>query len=200
MFEGAAAGFSFIYIILGLVTCFWGYRIFRIVLGIVGFITGAYIAGYLTSRFTGGLGIMTLIAGLAGGLILGSVFVTLYMAGVFILGATAGWLFGFILTNAADRSLHIILFIILALSGGILAVLFQRMIVIVSTAMIGAWYMVAGGFALMGSGYTPMAMFEEPGSLIVFADGPGLVILICWFALALSGVFFQYRYGNRSRE
>jgi hypothetical protein len=193
-------GFAFIYIIFGLLACFWGYRMFKAVLGLIGFILGAYIVGGLTASFMGGMGIVPLIAGVAGGLIFGSLFVGLYYMGVFVLGAAAGWLFGVMITSMAGNSLHILLFIILALVGGILAVTFQKTIITVATSFLGAWYLVAGSFFFMGSGYTPMITFVDPAGLSMAGDGPGIVILICWLTLSVSGMIFQFKYSKNNND
>lgn len=196
---GMENGYAFFFILFGLIACFWGYRIFKIVLGIIGFILGAYFVGGFAASYTGGVGIVALIAGLAGGLIGGSVFVTLYFIGIFFLGAIGGWVFGVMLTSTAGSGMHIILFIMLALGGGILAIFFQKLVIIVSTSLIGAWYMVAGAFTLMGSEFTPMVMFGYPSRFASFAEGPGIVMLMCWIALGVSGIVFQYRY-SASRD
>ena len=200
MHAGIAHGFSFIYILFGLLACFWGYRIFKVVLGMAGFIIGAYLLGSFTSAYMGGFGVVALIAGFAGGLIGGALFVTLYYFGVFVLGASAGWLFGVLITSAAGNTMHVLLFVILALIGGILAVMFQRLIITVSTAMLGAWYMVAGAFTFLGSEYTPVKMFSDPDSMTDISDGPGLVLLLSWLALSVSGMIFQYRYGPKKEK
>ncbi|MCK4537352.1 MAG: TMEM198/TM7SF3 family protein [Candidatus Krumholzibacteria bacterium] len=193
-------GFAFIYIMFGLLACFWGYRMFKAVLGLIGFILGAYLVGGLTASFMGGMGLVPLIAGVAGGLICGSLFVGLYFMGIFVLGAAAGWLFGVLITSMASNSLHILLFIILALVGGILAVTFQKTIIVVATAILGSWYLVAGSFFFMGSGYTPMITFRDPAGLSMSGDGPGIVIIACWLALAVSGMIFQFKYSKNSDD
>lgn len=200
MFPAAENGFSFFYMIFGLIACFWGYRLFKGVLGIAGFILGAYFGWTLTASYMGGSGVVPVIAGFAGGLIGGAVFVSLYFTGVFVLGAVAGWLLGVMLTSASGNTMHILLFSILALAGGILAVLFQRTIIIFATAITGAWYLTAGSFYLMGSGYTPMVMFKKPGNIVVFSGDSGMVILVCWAALSFAGIVFQYRFNRRCKK
>ncbi len=183
-----------------MVACFWGYRIFKAVIGITGFILGAWLAAGIAAQYMGGMGIVPVIAGIAGGLIGGSLFVTLYYFGIFVLGACAGWLFGVIITGIAGSGLNIVLFAVLAVVGGILALLFQRMIITISTAAVGAWYMTAGAFFLLGNGYDPAAMFRIRGNVIIPGNEPGLVIVITWFALTMAGAFFQLKRGRGRRE
>ena len=196
----AENGFAFFYVIFGLITCFWGYRLFRGVLGVTGFMLGAYLGWSLAASFTGGGGVLPLIAGIAGGLIGSALFVSLYFAGVFVLGAVAGWLVGVMLTSLSGNTMHVLLFGLLALTGAVTAVVFQRSIITVATAVLGAWYLVAGSFFLAGSGYSPMVMFRRPGDIVVFTGGAGMVILICWSALAFSGLSFQFLSSRRRRK
>ncbi len=195
---GAENIFSIIYIAGGIISCFWGYRLFRVLLGVIGFVLGAYIAASLTAGFVGGLGIAAIVAGLAGGLLLGSLFVTMYLIGVFILGALGGWVFGLAITGAAGHGMHVLLFVLLAVIGGVLTIFFQKLIIISSTALAGAWYAVAGAFYILGNSYTPSQAIRDPGVLAGRTEGAGLVVLLCWLALGISGIIFQYR--NRAGD
>src|SRR5262249_27044624 len=81
---------AFLMIIAGLLTCFWGYRILKVSLGIIGFITGAFggwqIGLSLANSSTG----IALGCALLGGLIGIVLCVWIYFFGVFLLGAAAG--------------------------------------------------------------------------------------------------------------
>lgn len=200
MHSGLENGFSFFYILSGMAACFWGYRIFKAVIGIAGFILGAWLAVGIAVHYMGGMGIVPVIAGVAGGLIGMSLFVTMYYLGIFVLGACAGWLFGVIITGIAGSGLNIVLFAILAVVGGLMALLFQRLIIILSTAAVGAWYMTAGGFFLLGNGSDPGSMFRVRGNVIIPGSETGSVIMITWFAIAAAGAIYQFSRGRRSRE
>ncbi|MBN2070568.1 MAG: DUF4203 domain-containing protein [Candidatus Krumholzibacteriota bacterium] len=200
MNTGALNGYAVISVLFGAVSCFWGYRAFRAVLGIIGFITGAWLAGGVTATFTGGIGIVALIAGVAGGLIVGSIFVTLYYMGIFIVGAAAGWLSCVMMASMAGNGMNIILFIILAAAGGILAVSFQRFVLTVSTAVIGAWYIVTGILLFFRSALASVVVFRVPGQVVLPDIGSRLIVLLSWFFLALSGVVFQYRFSGQKRS
>ena len=69
----------------GVLNCFFGYKIFKIVLGIVGFITGGLAAAGVAMAATKEPGIAVL-AGLVGGAIGAVLMVALYFLGVFVLG------------------------------------------------------------------------------------------------------------------
>src|SRR5918999_1231831 len=71
----------------GALACFAGYRLFRIVLGIYGFILGAMIASSIVGvTNTLGMVLAALLGGLAGAL----VFVFAYFVGIAIVGAGLG--------------------------------------------------------------------------------------------------------------
>ena len=186
-------------ILFGVISCFWGYRAFKAVLGITGFIVGAWIAGGIAATFTGGVGVIAVIAAVAGGLITGSIFVTLYYVGVFVVGASAGWIVGAMITSAAGNPVHIIVFVILALLGGILAVSFQRHILIIATSLIGSWYVVAGSLVLLGSELADTMIFTVPGDIVIVRGGGQIVVLASWLLLAISGIVFQYGFGREKK-
>jgi hypothetical protein len=85
-----------VFLIGGLLACFAGYRLFRVVLGIYGFMLGAAIT---TSMMGGGSNTLALVAGaIVGGLVGALLFVAAYFVGVGLVGGllsalaiTAGW-------------------------------------------------------------------------------------------------------------
>ena len=202
MCAGFLSSFAFlaVSVLVGLLCCFWGYRSFKIVLGIVGFAAGAYLGAIVAAHYTGGFGVIAVIAGVIGGLIGGSLVVTVYYAGVFILGALGGWVIYTMITGAAGYGPHTVLLILLALLGGILALFFQKFIIIVSTAFIGSWLIVSSGFSLLGSGLGPLDLFYCPERLLRPVGGLNTIIVICWVALGIAGSIFQFRFYECSRS
>ena len=87
---------------LCVVYCFFGYRIFKIVLGILGFISGASVAARIALDVFGGGQVVAILAGLVGGII-GAILVgVFYFIGIFLLGAWLGSLLGILLTGGGD--------------------------------------------------------------------------------------------------
>src|SRR5258708_38919800 len=71
----------------GVISCFAGYRVFRLVLGIYGFILGALLASGATgTEHTTGMIAAALVGGVVGALIL----IAAYFVGVALLGAGSG--------------------------------------------------------------------------------------------------------------
>ena len=198
MYAGFLSSYAFlaVSILIGMLCCFWGYRAFKIVLGIVGFAAGAYFGAIIAAHFTGGFGAIAIIAGVIGGLIGGSLIVAVYYLGVFVLGALGGWVIYTMITGAVGYGPHIVLLILLALLGGILALFFQKFIIIVSTAFFGSWLIVSGGFSLLGSGFGPLDLFYYPERLLRPVGGLNTIIVICWVALGIAGSIFQFRFSE----
>jgi len=192
---------SFLFMILtvlfGILSCFWGYRAFKVVLGIVGFAVGAYLGAGAGVYFTGGFGVVAVITGLIGGLIGAALVSVVYYAGIFVLGALGGWVIYTMIAGAAGYGPHIILLIVLALLGGILALFFQKFLIIISTAFIGSWCIVSGGFSLLGSDFGPFDIFCVPARLLRPVGGFNTIVVICWVALGILGAIFQFRFSDR---
>ena len=66
MFESQQA-FAIFSIIVGVIVCFWGYRLFKVVLGIAGFIAGAALFYHFGAQYTERMIVLVILA-LFGGL------------------------------------------------------------------------------------------------------------------------------------
>lgn len=122
-----------------IVNCYFGYRIFRIMLAIQGFLTGAAVGaliGILTGDSAGIIVIIALLIGAIGGLI--SWF--LYKVGVFFYCLTYGFLVGLILLLLIGTPMNAVLTggFIIALIAAILGVIFAKHIIIFVTAISSA--------------------------------------------------------------
>ncbi len=131
----------------GLLSCFAGYRVFRIVLGIYGFILGALLA----SSFPGvdqtwAMVIAALVGGLVGALIL----IAAYFVGVALIGAGTGALLANVIWASLGREPHVLVVILLSIAGALAALALQRYVIIVATAFGGAQTAVVGAAALLG--------------------------------------------------
>jgi hypothetical protein len=140
---------AIILLIGGLLACFAGYRIFRVVLGIYGFILGALFA----SNVIGGeqSTAMMLAAAIGGGLVGALLLIAAYFVGVALIGAGLGAGAANLLWAAAGREPHIIAVIVLAIVGALVALKLQRYVIVLATAFGGAQTVVVGAAALMGN-------------------------------------------------
>jgi hypothetical protein len=131
----------------GTVACFFGYRMFRLVLAIFGFIFGAFAASSLLAPSdTTGMLAAAAIGGLAGAGILYAA----YFVGVALFGAGIGALVANLAFSAIGREPHFLVILFCAVAGAVLSMYLQRYVIILGTAFGGAWTMIVGGMALVG--------------------------------------------------
>src|SRR4051812_36688722 len=98
----------------GLLSCFAGYRVFRVVLGIYGFIIGALIASsFMASDQTLWMVVAAVIGGIAGAAIL----IFSYFVGVALIGAGVGALFANAIWASLGREPTVLVVIVMAIVG-----------------------------------------------------------------------------------
>jgi Domain of unknown function (DUF4203) len=174
----------------GLVACFAGYRLFRTVLSIYGFILGALIATtVLGAGNTGSLLVAALVGGLAGALILN----VAYFLGVVLVGAALGALLVTILFGRGTSEPHVLVVILFAVAGAVAAMLLQRFVIIFGTAFGGAWTAIVGGLALVGD-RAAMAAASANNVWVVYPLDPApgrRWVFWAWLGLALVGLLAQ---------
>jgi hypothetical protein len=133
----------------GALACFAGYRLFRLVLAIYGFVFGALIA--LAVIVPDG-GTAALATGLAGGLAGMLILAIAYFVGLALVGAGLGAMLAYAGWGFMERGEPPPAAVIVAtLVGAIGAMLLQRYMTVLSTAFAGGWTMVVGGLALTGN-------------------------------------------------
>jgi hypothetical protein len=132
----------------GIVACFFGYRLFRIVLAIFGFIIGALAASSVFGTSdTGPMLAAAAIGGLAGaGLLLAA-----YFVGVALVGAGLGALIANLAFSASDTYPHFLVVVFCSIAGAVGAMYLQRYFIIVGTGFGGAWTLIVGAMAILGN-------------------------------------------------
>jgi hypothetical protein len=180
-------------VVSGLLACFGGYRLFRIVLAIYGFILGAAIA---SSVMGPGEGTAMIVGAVVGGLA-GAVLLNLaYFVGVALIGAAAGALLlhGF-WARFGTGDPHVGLVVVCAVLGAVIATNLQRWVIILATASGGAWTLIVGASALMGDRAAKVAAATK--DVWVFYPmnlEPGRRWLLgVWLLIAIAGVIVQAR-------
>jgi hypothetical protein len=131
----------------GLLACFAGYRVFRTVLAIYGFILGALLASsFMGSDQTLWMVLTWIGGGIAGALIL----LVAYFAGVALLGAGLGAAAAHMIWASLESEPGILIVILFSVAGAIGALALQRYVIIVATSFGGAQTALIGAAALMG--------------------------------------------------
>jgi hypothetical protein len=193
MFPAAyATPAAVILIVGGLLACFAGYRLFRFVLGVYGFIFGAAV----TTQVMGASHTMIALAvsALVGGLVGAGLMVAAYFVGVGLIGAglgllalNAGW------HAVAHVDPPVLAVVIVSVVGALAALSFVRYVVVFGTALSGSWTAMLGALALTGD--RAAAHAASAGDVWVFYPlGPPSQpwwAPIVWLCLALVGVVVQ---------
>ena len=186
-YELPAALFLFL---AGAVSCFAGYRLFKLVLGIYGFILGA---GLASSAMGASNTVGMIAAALAGGIVGALILVFAYFIGIALVGAGLGALvlhFGWSYVRPGDPPALAV--IGMALVGAIGAMVLQRYVIVVSTAFGGAWTMILGGLALAGERVAARpAPSQSVWILYPTAASAARWVPIAWVALGVVGAAVQ---------
>jgi hypothetical protein len=174
----------------GAVACFAGYRLFRIVLAIYGFIAGAMLASSMMgSSNTVGMLMAALVGGVAGAVVM----FFAYFVGIALVGAALGALIihlGWGRFSPSDPPWALVL--LFAALGTGAALLLQRYVIVVSTAFSGAWTIILGAMALAGTRAATRAASSEVWILYPFTPIPGAPwVPIAWIGLGLVGMAVQ---------
>lgn len=154
-------------ILVGLLECFLGYKVFKVQVAIVCFLAGFGLGWYGLGQ-TFGMVWLGIVSGIVFGILLCVISLKIYKAGVFIFLAFFAFWAGFAFT------LSWVFGLILAVAVGILGIFLVKHILILSTAINGAG-MVAGGIA---------ALAGINGRLL-----PGIITAV----LAVLGAIVQYK-------
>ena len=174
----------------GIIACFFGYRLFRTVLAIFGFIIGALAVSSVfgTSNTT-----LMLVAALAGGLAGAFIMITAYFVGVALAGAAIGAVIANVVFSARGHDPSVFVVILFSVAGAVAATYLQRYFIIVFTAFGGAWTMIVGAMALLGNRAALKA--ATAGDVWVAyplnpAPGQRMIVAV-WIVLSLVGAGVQ---------
>ncbi len=185
----------------GALACFAGYRMFRLVLGIYGFLIGAAIASSMVGASnTAGMLLAALVGGVAGAVIL----VLAYFVGIALVGAGLGVLVLHVVwSRVAAGDPPWVAVLALAIVGAISAMILQRYVIVVSTAFGGAWTLLVGALVVAGDRGALRAVERTPGNpwiLYPLAPAPGAAwVPMAWIALGVLGTAVQLGLTGKKR-
>lgn len=181
---------AIVLVIGGIVACFFGYRLFRIVLAIAGFILGGFIASSIFGMSDTG---PMLIAFVVGGLLGAGVLIAAYFVGVALIGAGLGAFVANLLFAAGDTAPNFLAVVFMSIIGAAAAMYLQRYFIIVGTGFGGAWTMIVGVMAIIGD-EAAMAAAASGDVWVVYPldPAPGREWLPwAWLALGAIGTAVQ---------
>eukprot|EP01114_Cavostelium_apophysatum_P016615 TRINITY_DN476_c0_g1_i1.p1 TRINITY_DN476_c0_g1~~TRINITY_DN476_c0_g1_i1.p1 ORF type:complete len:281 (+),score=51.59 TRINITY_DN476_c0_g1_i1:71-844(+) len=158
--EIAAYTITSVGILAGLLFTFFGYRLFKPVLFVVGFAIAGGLT-YLGLYYHTSVGLIVLIAApILAGIIGGILLVVFSIVGIFMLGAILGFLILSVILSAKDGGLisnHIAIWVMMGafpFAGGVIAVLIQKPLIIGATALGGSYAAVAGVDRFVKGGFS----------------------------------------------
>ena len=175
----------------GLITCFAGYRLFRIVLGFFGFIVGIMTA---TSMVGSSSTWTMMMAALVGGVVGAVLMVAAYFIGIGLVGAGLAVLgLHVVWGQVGGGEPNTIVTVVVAVLGALVALSIVRYVAIFGTAIAGAWTFIIGGLALLGDSKALVA--ASAGDVWVLypwqpAQGDWWVWGF-WILLSLAGIVVQ---------
>ena len=174
----------------GIIACFFGYRLFRIVLTIFGFIVGALAASSVFGVSDTG---PMLIAAVIGGLVGAGILNAAYFVGVALMGAGLGALVANLAFSAGSREPHFLVVVLCAVAGAVAATYLQRYFIIVGTGFGGAWTLIVGAMAMIGDRRALAAAASGDVWVAYPLDpAPGQRwVPILWIAVAIVGTAVQ---------
>jgi hypothetical protein len=174
----------------GLLACFGGYRLFRFVLGLYGFILGAFV----TTSMMGTSNMWAIVvAAVVGGLIGAVLMVAAYFIGVGLIGAGLAALAINLAWRLVGGDPPTWLLVVGCVLGALAALSVVRYVVVFGTAIAGSWTAIVGGLALMG----------DPGALRAASAGDVWILYplnplpgrwwhaALWIGLTILGVVVQ---------
>ncbi len=174
----------------GIVACFFGYRLFRIVLAVFGFIFGAFVS---SSIFGVSDTTPMLVAAVLGGLFGALLLVAAYFVAVALIGAGIGAVIANVLLGQGDAPAAVVWVVVFAVVGAAASMYLQRYFIIVGTAFGGAWTMLVGTLTLVGQLTVPLEATGEAVWVAYLLDPvqERQWVLVAWFALGAAGTAVQ---------
>jgi hypothetical protein len=183
-------------IVGGVIAWSAGYRLFRLVLTLYGFILGALVG---TSIVGAGDTTLLIFGALGGGAVGALIMFFGYFVGVALVGAGIGAFAVHMLWSRLGTDPHPFVVILAAVAGAASAMALQRYVITVATAFGGAWTMLLAGLSLTDSG---KRLVGRPEVWVIYPLDPspnrGLVFG-AWLILGLLGIFIQLRFTSRAK-
>jgi uncharacterized protein DUF4203 len=179
----------------GLLDCFFGYQVFKVTLALVGGLLGMLLsqaAAVALGLGAGGqIGCM-----IVGGLLGAGLAFLLYKGAVFVAGFGFGATLGVLLLTHYSHMVALMSGLVFGVIGGFLAVKLQRVLIILSTALLGSFRAVLAA-AYFSSKLDWFYYYQQPQQIPALIDNnawmfPSIV------GLAVVGVIAQFELGGSS--
>lgn len=161
-------------LVFGLMNCILGYRLLRFWMMLFGFLIGAGIGAFGASQMGITDKTIYIVAMVAAGVLLAVIAFAIFKAGIFLIGAGLG-LSVTIYVIHPTTSFTFFICLLAGVGLGILAMRFEREVIIVGTSILGG---ILSGFAT-----AKLANMEEIPFGIIFSVGYALIGMLIQFAI-----------------
>lgn len=178
-------------IAFGVVQCFFGYRAFKGVLVVIGFALGYLVCHEFVMAVLGHKYAAFFIS-LAAGVMCGALIVHLYLVGVFIAAALFGGTFALQMYAVSQQHPEPAMLFIVAVLSGVAALFFQKVVIVIVTAISGGWAIV-GGVAWYLTGTLDPSRFNSYAPFFQRNETATIWVAIAWAGLVIAGATYQYR-------
>lgn len=181
----------------GLVACLLGYRLFRVLVAVCGFLGGLSVGALLIEGVeTWAAAILLVASGLVGT----ALCLAVYLAGVSLLGAAMAALAVHLIWPGFSTNAQPWVIFSVCLAGAIAAMLLRRYVIIIGTSFGGAWGALVGGMALAGHPAAVAAASGDVWRVYPMAPARGQMwFAVGWLALAVAAILVQLSSTSRAR-
>lgn len=177
----------------GVLDCFFGYKVFKVTLALLGALAGALVAQAICRQTGASPGVE--LGSMIGGAVLGAgLAFLLYIVAVFLAGFGFGATLGMLLLANYHHMVALLTGVVLGIIGGFLAVKVQKVLIILSTSLLGAFRAVLA-LSYFTSQIDWVFYFRKPDQLPALIDGNGWMFPAI-LALAAVGVVTQLELGG----
>jgi len=177
----------------GVLDCFFGYKVFKVTLALFGALLGAGLAHALARHFAASQGV-EIACLIAGGLLGAGLAFLAYIAAVFVAGFGFGATLGILLLANYHHMVAMLAGVVLGTVGGFLAVKVQRVLIILSTSLLGAFRAILA-LSYFTSQIDWLFYFRQPDQMPALIDNNAW-LLPSILALAAVGVLAQFELGG----
>ncbi|MEZ4669709.1 MAG: DUF4203 domain-containing protein [Anaerolineae bacterium] len=184
--------------VVGLVACFFGKRLYRVVLALAGFVVGYYAA---SAALVSQSDVIQIVGAIVAGLVLAFVFWSLYRFAYVVFGAFLGLAVGTLIANAfnLDSIIYLVVVLVLAVIGALVGNSLADVIIRLSTAFGGASTAISGLAAIAAALSINLPLVDPSHNAPVNPDGTAAIVtLVLVIVLGVGGCLYQSRSGTNT--
>jgi len=194
-------------LIAGLATSLFGYRLFRVISGCVGFLTAGIVGYAIVYYFIYPSFLASLIVGCILGGFAGIIFCYFFACGIFVFGSYIAFWTALVLISTIggefmdqDDNRDVIL-ISFALAGGLLSLRFRKLSITVCSSILGSYVLFAGIDLLAKSGFYQLYLSILDRTFFNAQFTPALITMIVfWILFAVASALVQCRFTAKGVE